>query len=501
MADFIAEATAARFAPESSRGVAPSTNWVEVQPDAGSLAAWAAQYTDVERNTYDKVLMLREGDHVSKAIQIQFAHDLNKDAVDLFFPSVYRCAVDHFGSTGMSLFRPTAVTSTGYTVASLGAISNNHLFYARGFSTSANNGLKLAAGTSTGTEIKCSGLTAEASPPANVTLDIVGYQGAAGDIELDVDGNLTSTSLDFTTLSLSVGMWIYLPTAAQATAMGSALYAFSNSAYAGRARIKTIAANKLTLERRSWTIGAATTETTSTVRMFFTSRLYRNYSLDNASYARPTLHGEKEMIDEGGTKYYEYGEGLAVNTCSISAPLNSKITMSLSFIGMDADDPVVAGSRIAGPSSAYAPLASDLIDAQNDLDSVRLQDSGGDLVTEFTEWTLTIDNKVSPKDVQGTFGAAGHKYGKFNYSVQATAYYNDPDVFACATENRAGSWDVLMKNTQYGILFDMPNVRMRALQQQLAADDIAMLSFQLVAFPNSADSIGCSCSVFGYLPA
>lgn len=500
MADFLAEANAARFAVESSRGVAPSSGWVEVQPDAGSLGAWAAQYTDVERNTYDKVLMLREGDHVAKDVAFGFAHDLNKDYVDLFFPSAYRCVVDHLGNTGVSLFRPTAVTATGYTVAANGAITDSFLFYARGFTTTANNGLKLAAGSSTSTEIKCAGLTAEVSPPSNVTIDLVGFQGAAGDIELDIDGNLTSTALDFTTLGLSVGMWLRLLTAAEATTMGSANYSFLTQAYGGRARIKTIAANKLTLERRTWTPGAATAETTSTIRIFFNSRLYRNYSLDNASYARPTLHGEKEMIDEAGAKFYEYGEGLAVGKLTVAAPLNSKITATVEFVGMDATDPVVSGSRVSGPSTAYAPLATGLIDAQNDLKAIRLQDSGGSLITEFTEWTLTIDNKVAPKGVQGVFGAASHKYGKFGYSVQATAYYNDTDVFACVTDNRALSWDAYMNNGEYALVFDLPNVRMRQLTQQNASDDLSMISFQLPAFPSAADNIGGACAVWGYLP-
>lgn len=47
-------------------------------------------------------------------------------------------------------------------------------------------------------------------PPANVELDVTGVQGASGDIEIDANGDLTSTILDFTTLNLTPGQMIFI---------------------------------------------------------------------------------------------------------------------------------------------------------------------------------------------------------------------------------------------------------------------------------------------------
>jgi hypothetical protein len=515
MADFLSEAAAVRAAPESTKGTAPSANWQEIQPDDGTLSDWGNKYTDVERNTYSKRLMLEPGDHVKKDVGFSIVHDTNKDLMDLFLPSALRCVPGHFGGTGLSLFHPTDATDGGvsddsYTVAASGDFAAGILIYARGFSNAANNGLTVTvASTATAIKVATGSLVAETpTVPATGTIDAVGFQGGDTDIGMDASGNLTSATLDFTTLDIAVGSWLKVPTASEA---GGAAFAFTNTALAGWMRVSTVAQNLITCVDHTFTPAAEAAAAGKTIRIFAASRLYRNYPLDDANYARPTLHMEKEMIDEAGAAFYEYAKGLAVNTMQIAAPINSKITTTLAFIGMDATDPVAAGSRVAGgggaasgdsPGASFEPLATSLIDTQNDLEFIRLRDTSGTaLVSQVNDWTFMADNRVSPKDVQGTFGAAGHKYGKFNYSADLKVYYDDPDSLAAVTDNTQGVFDVGMRNGEYGLVISMPNTRMRELKQELAADDIAMLSFKLVAYPERTTGIGCAISVFGYLPS
>jgi hypothetical protein len=508
MADFLSEAVAVRVGPEATKGIPPSTGWVEIQPNDGTLSEWGNKYTDVERNTYSKKLMVEPGDHVRKEVGFSIAHDLNKDFSDLALPSSFRCVVAHFGGTGLSLFRPTAVVDGGagddsYTVAANGALAAGMLIYPRGFSNAANNGIKkTVASTATAIKVPTGTLVAETTPPANVTLDVIGFEGSSGDIGISASGHLTSAGgVNFTTLGIAVGMWIYLPSQSEATAMGSANYAFATAALTGWARVTAVSATQISLERHTFTV-SADTGAGKTIRVFVSSRLYRNYQLGDSNYARPTLHAEKEMVDESGAKFYEYGKGLAVNTLTIAAPMANKITATAAFIGMDATDPVASGSRIAGPANAYAPLATALLDTQNDLKFVRVKDTlGNALASGVDEWTLTIDNKVSPKESQATFGASGHKYGKFTYSVALKVYLDSIEQRKAVTANRQCYWDAIGKNDDYSIVFDMPNTRIRNLRETLAADDIAMLDYTLVAFPNAADGIGCAAAVFGWLPS
>lgn len=513
MADYQSEAVTVRGAPEATRGTSPTSNWQELQVDTGGVQGFQRSYTDVERDIHSVNATLEKGDHVAYTVSPQIVHDMNKEFVDLVMSAVYRCNPKHLGGTGVSKFRPTVVvdgaaSNDSFTVAADGDLPDGMLIYVRGAGDSDNDGLWVTAGTSTDTAIKVAtgSLTAEADTPDDMTLDVVGFQGAAGDLELDASGNLTSTSLDFTTLGLVVGMWLYLPSSDEATAMGDSKYAMSNTAYTGYARITAVAAHEVTLERQTWTVGSATTESTSTVRVFAPSRFYRNWPLDDTTnYDAETLSFEKEDIKPGvsADTRYTYVAGCGANTLTVASPLNSKITATLALVGMTATTPQTSADRKSGPSDAYEPLedATALVDAQNDIEKVRLGDSNGAMLDQFEEWTYTHGNNITPKGVQGTFGAADLNFGKFNDSVSFQGYYSDSDVIDAVDENRDGCWfDVLTRNHQFGWLIDCPNVGVRNPNTVYAGNRPVMLTGDLVAFRDPTDGIQASMSVFGYLP-
>ncbi len=501
MSDYISEGVEVCIGLEATRGTAPSSGYVKLQPDVGGIADFERKYTDVERDIHSVNATDEDGDHVAYAVEPQLTHDINKDFIDAIAAPTLRCVAKHLGGSGLSLFRPTAVTSTGFTVAASGAIPNGVLFYTRGFTTTANNGLKLSAGTSTGTEIKCTGLTAEAAPPSNVTLDVVGFQGASGDLVIDSNGDMTSTLLDFTTLGLYADMDIYLPTATQATVMGSAAYAFASTT--GRASIKTVAARKLTLQYRTFAI-AADAGTSKTVRVFATSRLHRNYAIDDATYyAEKTFTAEKTDVKPGtaADTRYTYVKGCGPNTLVISAPIDSKITATLGLIGMTATVPVAVASRVSGPSTAYAALGDALQDTQNDLRQVRLIDSGGDLIADVLSWTFTATNNIKARKSQGTFGASGLNYGKFNHRVSMQAYYQDSDAVNAADENRDGmTWDAFIANHQYGLVLRLPNAKLRMPKLDYKSNEPVMMDCEIRGVRNKLTGVQCSLGVFGYIP-
>jgi hypothetical protein len=356
MSTVLSEATGAALAPETTIAVLPTAGWAIVQPNPGGIQGIEPKLKTVERDPLSVFATPEKGDNVGLDAEVTIVHDWNKDIADTLGESMFRCAASHFGGTGVSLFRPTAVTATGYTVPAAGALANGVLVYARGFSTAANNGLKKLAGASISTEIKTPGLTAEAAPPANATVDVIGYEASvAADIQVDASGNLTSTVLNFTTLNIPIGSWVILPTATQALAMGSAAYAFA--LYSGRARVTAITATKLTLERQTWTVGGADTAAGKTVRLFFASRFYRNYTLDTLGsipgYKKATLHGEIAEQGPGTANAATYVElqGMAVDTAELNAPLEDKIVLTTKFRGLNIQDPVLLASRPGGAGS------------------------------------------------------------------------------------------------------------------------------------------------------
>src|SRR5690606_12407458 len=103
---------------------------------------------------------------------------------------------------------------TGYVVDDTDVYSAGMLIRASGFSAPANNGVKVVTGVDAGnSEVLVAGLSVEAAPPAGAKISLIGFTGAAGDINVDVSGplpKLTSTALDFTTLGIEPGESIYI---------------------------------------------------------------------------------------------------------------------------------------------------------------------------------------------------------------------------------------------------------------------------------------------------
>lgn len=507
--DYLSEAVTVRVAPEAVRGTSSATGWQALQVDVGGVSGFRRNMTDVERDIHSVNATMEKGDHVSYGVSPSLVHDINKDFIDTFAAGAYRCVPSHLGGTGLSKFRPSAAVggaADSFTVAANGALPNGMLVYTRGFANAANNGIFVTSGTSVAGSIKvgtAAVLVSEPAPPANVTLDVVGVQGASGDIQINASGNLISTTLNFTTLNIPVGSWIYLPTIAEATTyMGSAAYAFAN--YAGRARVVSVAANLIVLERHTWTVGAADTGVGKTIRLFCASRFYRNYPIDNiTSYLETTYSLEKEDIKPGDSTASRYttARGCGVNTLQIGAPLNSKITATIGFVGMTCTTPAIPANRIAGPSTAYAALGDALVDTQNDVRDIRLTSSNATIIADVTSWTFTLNNTIKPRNSQGFFGASGLNYGKFAMGVNLTAYYQDSTAIDASDDNRLLRFDAFWANHQYGAVIDLPNVAFRNPDHAYASNEPVMISGDIVAFRNATDGIEGSLSVFGYLPS
>ncbi len=507
----LSELATVRMALEAAGtpGTAPSTLWTQLQPNPGGIQNFEPVFDTVERDPLSKYFSDEKGDNVGLRAEPKIVHDWNKDLMDLVATSMFRTNAKHPGGTALSFFRPTVVVDGGgsddsYTVAASGDLAAGRLIFARGFGTTAaqiaaNNGLKVVV-ASTGTAIKVAtaSLVAEASAPANATIDVVGVRGASADIVLTSGGNLTSTLLDFTTLNLVRGMAIII--GGEATANRFAEYSQTTPLVAYVAATPT--ANLITLEQHNFTVASGGAGTAKLIDLYF-GRYFQNRPGDDADYIEPTLHAELEDIDAGtsGTvPTYTYLEGLALKTIELNAPLKSKIVATIAFCGLNIEDPVLTASRVSGPSTAFAPLATALFDTSTDLEDVRLVDANGALIAEINSWKLTIDNNVKPREVQGTFGAVDHIYGKFRPRVTMEAYFNDKDQTVALRDNRDMQWRCFIGNHQGGFCLRMPYAALRGGSKAYAANEAVMLSCEIPGFRDPATNVVASMTVFGFVP-
>jgi hypothetical protein len=492
-----AEATQILVARESTLGTAPSSGWRQLQPNPGGIQGWQPEYVDVNRDPLSTYATDEKGDHVGLNANPVIVHDLNKDLVDEFGEGWFRSTAKVPGDEPTTaIYRPTAVTSTGYTVAGDGDLANGLLVYARGFDTSGNNGLKVLAGTSTATEIKAAGLTAE-TPSGTCTVEVCGVQGGTADIVMTAGGDLTSTTLDFTTLGLVAGV-------SRIKIGGStAGTKFATADYNGWATVDTIAASTLTLKWHTFTPGADA-GTDKTIQLFF-GRAYRNVAIDHADYLEPSWHGEKtdQGVGTANAAVYTYAEGMSINTVSIAMPIESKIEVTTSFVGTDVTDPVLAASRVSGPSSAYAPLATNLFDTSTDLVSCKVLDASDDstLIAEVNSCTLTINHNVTPRKQLATFGAAGMIFGKNRPSASMEIYYERATVPTAIRDNTTCRFEAIMRNDQAGIVFDMPAVTLRGGAMTYSANAPVMVNLDLPAHRDPSTNIVMIMNVLPYVPS
>ena len=474
-----AEAAQILIARESTLGTAPTASWQQLQPNPGGITGWQPEYVDVMRDPLSKLATMEKGEHVGLNANVTLVHDFNKDLFDNFGEGLTRSLAKVPGNKGVAIYRPTAVTATGYTVPASGDLTASLLVYARGFVTAANNGLKVVTGVSTATEIKTPGLTAETvSPAGSATVEVCGVQGTAGDITLNASGHLTSTTLNFTTLNLVAGV-------SRIKIGGStAATQFATAAYNGWATVDTIAANLITLKWRTWTPAAADLGTGKTIQIAF-GRCYRNVSLDHADYLEPSWHGEKEDLGVGtaNAAVYTYAEGLSLNTASLSVPVEGKIEATLGFVGTNIESPVLAASRVTGPSTAWIPLATELVDTANDIKSMRIVVAADDtsLVAEVNSLTLTVNHGITPRKQLGAFGAVSMIFGKNVPGASLEAYYERSTVPDAIRANTTCRLELITRNDAGAIICDLPAIVLRGGAMTYAANSPVMLSLELPA--------------------
>lgn len=498
----LSEAATVRMAVEAALSTAPSSGWIQLQPD--QIEDWDAMLDTVERDPISVYASDEKGDVVGLRAEPKLTHDLNFDLLLLKAGAMFRTAAKNPGGTSQSVYRPTAAVDGGgsadsFSVPTNGAVTAGRLIRTQGFLNAANNNVFVvaAASDSDSINVPTASLVAETAP-SNALLMLVGVQGASGDIVLTSGGHLTSTTLDFTTLGLVRGMDIIIGDEATGTRFAE----YSQTAPLWARIAATPTANLIQLESHSFAIASGGAGTSKTIRLFF-GPYYQNRPINDTDYLEPTFHGELEDTDAATSntvQVFSYVEGCALGKFEINAPLKNKMVATMSYCGTDAPNPVLVAERVSGPSSALAPLCSAMFDTSNDLEDVRLVDGTNGLVAEVNSWKLTIDHGVSPREVQGTLGALDHEFGKFRFSVTMEAYFNDYDQIKAARDNRDLEWRARAGNHQGGFSIYLPLVVLRSPKKKYERNKAIKLDCSVPAFRDQDTNVVAGMTLFGYVP-
>lgn len=340
-------------------------------------------------------------------------------------------------------------SSDTFTVASGGAsFKAGHLIRTSGFTNAANNGLFRVA-SSTGTTVVVGGtptLTDEAAPPAGARIKVIGFRGVSGDITA-TSGGLGSTTLDFTTLGLTVGQWVKI-------GGSTAGEQFATAALNDFARITAISATALTLDNKpsGWTTDSGTSKTITVyvgdyIRVGTTKKAF--------SY-------EKVILSQG-TPYYITHKGCIVNRMNLSFTAQRVLTGSFDFLGFTA-----AGSTSAQDASPDAAPQNDVLSASANVG--RIADAGSVVASPnyIQEATVQLNNNLREQSAIGSLGLVGHGVGTAEITGSLKAYFGDKTLLEKYLNGTATSLNLRVGKSGKAQIHTFPNVKFSAANANAA---------------------------------
>lgn len=350
---------------------------------------------------------------------------------------------------------PTAVTGTVFEVASTTGFLAGSLIKGQNFTNAGNNALQVVTAVVADTSVACAATVAEASPPSRANIRVVGVEAGTADLDVDNSGTLptiTSSTLDFTTLGLVEGQWIFV-------GGDTASDQFATAANNGFKRIRTIAANVLTIDKSD---AAMVTETGTglDIRIFFGDVL-RNETgalITRRSYNVERLLGAPDDASPADVQS-EVLVGAVPNEFTLNIPSADLLNADVTFVATDNEQLTGGNEKQTG---VLDPFVAKEYNTSSDVSRIRLSTVSDISVAPtalfafVTEATISINNNVTPNKAVGVLGAFDVTAGTFTVSGNLTAYFSNVTAVQAVRNNTDVTLDMGFVRDNQGIIFDFP---------------------------------------------
>lgn len=394
------------------------------------------------------------------------------------------------GTGTHTLARPNAVDTTNdtFTVQNPAGFLAGSLVLTSGYGVNSNNGLFVIDAVNADTVETPSNLTTEALAPATAKIKVVGYQFGNGTVDVAVAAGVArlvraSGAFDFTTLGLVPGQWVFIGGDATANR-------FTDNA-PGYARIAVdgIAADSLTFDKTTFT-ASAETGTAKDIRMYFGDMLRNEDDPDliKTRYYRT----QRTLGRDGDGTQSEYLEGAVPNELTWNSPLpgqDSKVNLDLSYVAMSNTRRTGAQGPLSSQAGAtlVAALGEDAINTAKNVFRLRMNIinpltlNPSPLFARVTEFTVSINNNVSPAKAQGVLGAFDMNVGRFDVSGELTAYFSTVDAIGAIEDNADVTFDAIYSRDNRAIVLDLPLIALGGGRLEVEQDAAIMVPLESTA--------------------
>lgn len=394
----------------------------------------------------------------------------------------------------LAVDQPSALAHSDLSITKTGAfaagVKVGSIILLSGFTGATNNGLFTVATLASADEITVNeGVLADETPPAGAIVKVVGFKSTVGDLDITVTASvpvMSSTAVDFTTLGIIPGQWIYL-------GGDDSPSSFTTAGNNGFARVKSIAAHAIVFDKTQNTM-VTEANTTKLVKIWF-SDLIKNE--DNPELIiQQTYQFERSLSSAG----YEYLPGSYANTLEINMKSADKITMALEFQSLS-HEAVVTGSRKAGtfPAIDTDPTA---YNTATDLVQLRVTEQGdaSPLFAFVQTMTIKINNNVTPLKALGVLGAFDVNVGDFEVTGDITAYFSDIDAIAAVVNADSLTINWLLALDNRGWMFDIPELTFDKGTLDVTKDQAITIPVGVNAAQDDTLLTSLMANYFAYLP-
>ena len=448
--------TGLRYAEEASLGVLPGTpDWIPMEPN--SYSDFGGEVSKIARNPINPSRQRKKGVSVDLDASGGIVSDITQTNVQSLLQGFMFADLRPKGTeiaTGIAI---VGASPDQYDVASTTGFLAGSLVKGSGFVEAANNGVNeiLTVNVDASVEVLEGSLVAEV-PAADASIRVVGHVGAASDIDVDVSGALpalSSTLLDFTTLGLIPGEWVYI-------GGDSAGSSFVNAVNNGFARVRSVAAGLLTFDKTSGTM-VTETGTGLSIELYFGTVLKnelgtlikrRTYQLER------TLGAPDDSLP--AEVQSEYLVGSVPSELTFNIPSAEKVTLDMSFVSQTIEQ--YTGAEGVKTGNRPSLIEADAFNTSSDFSRIKLAKvvpgdaAPVDLFAFAEEMTITLGNNLEPNKALGYFGSFEITAGTFEVGGSMTAYFADITATKAIIDNDDLTFDVHMIKQNSGITFDMP---------------------------------------------
>ena len=351
----------------------------------------------------------------------------------------------------------------------------------------------------------------EGAPPPTSKVKAVGYQLSASATMSGltiVPTQLTDTGgVDFTTLRLSIGEWIYIGDIGNATPASNFNFIGTTSGLIvrGYARISAIAATVLTFDFVTFgSNGDSTATTTAGVRIFFGNYLANQSTLSTIkkrSYTIPRYLGQ----GLSNASQLEVLLGCVPDKFTLNVAQTSKLAADLTFVGIDAvyANAAMVTKTDSSPVTINPGFNETAYNTSRDIFANLLTVNGTESATLFgyaTEAKYMLDNGATVARALGTSTGFDVNLGDFKAAWTGVTYFDDIAALQAVQNNADVGAVTIFAARSAGFVIDIPLLTLGGGKLKLEKDKKIMVDLTSEGAANAANYTS-SYTRFSYLPA